>query len=267
MNRSDCFASEEELNIYLDGELGVSRKGVLDRHLSDCRICFLRFEIASRLKTGVREAVRDYRAPDWLRGKIVAGISEESKAEVGGFWRYLINILKTRPFIPVGAAGLLVVMFLLAIIIRPSQKDSVPFVTEMVREHYEYLEGGLENGIKSDDPKEITRWISVNAGIDFPLSPDSGLPSLNGACVIREDRERIGYISFDYLEKKVSLFMTKNVDEELSGPRKLTVHDIPVFCGRCTDMNYVLWQGKSIVCMLVGDLPEDKLIDLADIII
>ena len=267
MDNRDCFIGEEELNIYLDGELGVSRKEALDQHLKSCRICSLRYEIASELKSKLRVAASADRAPDWLKYRIKARLEEGSRLGTSGFWGFLMHLLGTRPLIPVGAAGVLVIAFLMAIFISPTRNETAPLVTDMVQEHYEYLEGPPPDGIMSDNLHEINQWIATNAGIDFALSSERGLPSLRGACAILDHEDTIGWVGFNYLEKKVSLFMTKGRKEELFGQRNRSLHDFLVYSGEYTDVSYALWHHEGITCVLVGDLPEERLIELADLII
>ncbi|MEE9553203.1 MAG: zf-HC2 domain-containing protein [candidate division Zixibacteria bacterium] len=262
MNKRDCFINEDELNEYLDSELGGSRKLALEDHLRYCPDCSTRFEISFKLKTLLKSSRDQVHAPPWLKTRILSDIHAQSKVGVGGFWEYLTKAFRGKPLIPIAAASALVMVFILALFSKSDQKGTMPFVTAMVKEHYEYSDGSA-NGIKSNDPEEITSWISSNAGIDFALSSDQRIPLPNGACVIQKSGETVGYVSFDYQEKKVSLFMLKEKENELFGQREMNLGDISVFCGKCTGMNYVLWKSDDVVCVLVGDIPEKSLVNLA----
>jgi hypothetical protein len=266
MEQRECFTDEEELNIYIDGELGNDRTMILNEHVRSCDDCSIRYRIASGLKSRVREACAEIRAPVWLRTRIMSDMERESAAGGGGFWVYLINRFRSRPLIPVGAVGLLVVLFLVAVFSNPRDGGTMPLVREMIHEHYEYMEGSLENGIESSDPEEITSFIRVNGGIEFLFSSDA-MPPPNSACVLKEHGETVGYVSFDYLDRKISLFMIKDKEESLYGPQKVDLENVSMFCGKCTGMNYVLWQGQKMVCVLVGDLPQESLVDLAGLMI
>jgi hypothetical protein len=61
--------------------------------------------------------------------------------------------------------------------------------------------------------------------------------------------------------------MIKDKEESLYGPQKVDLENVSMFCGKCTGMNYVLWQGQKMVCVLVGDLPQESLVDLAGLMI
>jgi hypothetical protein len=202
-------------------------------------------------------------APAWLRDKIIMSLSSESRKRAGGFWEYMRNLIGTRPMIPIGAAGLLVVVFVVALLTTSGPRGTMPLVTEMVREHHEYIQEPENLGIKSNDPSEIAQWVSANAGMRVKLPSDPAMPLPGGACVLKEKGETIGCVFFDFQDKRVTLFMIKDHGGRLFGPNRLKVENISVYCGKCTGTNYVLWQASDLVCVLVGDLSEESLVDIA----
>ena len=264
MDHLDCFSSDDELNEHLDGETGGSRKTVIERHLGVCLDCSMRFEVAKRLKTILSDSRAGIESPAWLKTRILSTIAAEPEISGGGFWDYMTGVFKFKPLLPVSLVSALVIVFFAALFYETPQTATMPIVTAMVKEHYEYMGGPGENGILSSNLDEITGWMAVNAGINISVSSDQELPAPNSACVLRDRGETIGYVSFDYQNQKVSLFMIKEKREELFGPRKMDLRDISVYCGKCTGMNYVLWQADKMVCVLVGDLPQESLVDLAD---
>jgi mycothiol system anti-sigma-R factor len=263
MKQGECFFDEEELNLYLDGELDESRKSILDNHRLSCRDCASRYGIALKLKDLVKSSCSQYTAPVWLRDRVMAGITRDSRERAGGFWEYMRNLIGTRPMIPVGAAGFLVVVFLIALLTVSGPRGNMPLVTEMVNEHHEYLQEPGNLGIRSNDPSEIAQWISANAGMQFAIPSDPAIAIPGGACVLEEKGETIGCVFFDSQDKKISLFLTRGHGEKLFGPNKMKIEDISIYCGSCTGTNYVLWQASDLVCVLVGDLCEKSLVDIA----
>lgn len=262
MNNRDCFVSEEEMYLYLDRELDSQRTAILKNHLVECGDCAARYGAVSKLKSVLKESRDSVRAPSWLRDRILRGIAAEVPVG-GGFWEYMRNLLRNRPLLPVGAAGFLVVAFLLLIFSKSSHRATMPFVTDMVHEHYEYLEDTENLGILSDDPQEVSRWLAVNSNLAVSLPSDSLLPPPGGACVLEHQGKTIGYVFFDFEDKRVSLFMASGRGEELFGPTMMQHENISVYCGNCTGMNYALWQANDLVCVLIGDIPEDELVAMA----
>lgn len=262
MNQRDCFVSEEELYLYLDRELDGGRAAVLDDHLAKCGDCAARFGVVSRLKSIVRDSRDSVKAPAWLKEKIIRGIAAEALGG-GGFWERARNLLRNRPLLPVGAAGFLIVAFLLILFSKSGNEGTMPFVTEMIHEHYEYLEEPEKLGILSHDPQEVSNWLAGNSDLRVTLPSDPLLPPPGGACVLEHEGRTIGYVFYDLEGQRVSLFMAGDLGEELFGPTTMLQKDISVYCGNCTGMNYALWQANDLVCVLVSDIPEDDLVNMA----
>ena len=263
MGQRECFVSEEELYLYVDGELGIDRKAELASHLNLCGECAARYGIAAKLKATVKESCSSASAPSWLHNRILSLIEEEASIKDTGFWEFLKNIMSRKPLIPVGAAGLLVIVFMVALFSNAPSHGNMPFVSWLIGEHNEY-QADLENfDIRSSDPDEITHWLTANTGMRIAIPSDTGTLSPGGACVLKKDGEDTGYVFFDYSDKRISMFMLKDKHEKLFGQREMTVKNVSMYCGSCTGMNYVLWKRNDIVCVLVGDIPEDSLTRLA----
>ncbi len=265
MRPDDCFVSEEELNLYLDHQIGLRRKTILDSHMQSCGECAVRYGIALKLANILKNPVIRTAAPAYLNGRISALIAEGKPIAGEGFWEMLKNLLSDRPYIPVGAAAGLLAVFVFALFSGHSPKGNMPFIKELVHEHYEYIEEPERLGIRSDDPQEIVRWVSDNAGMDigFSATEDADMPSPEGACVLEENGETIGYVFFDQLGQRVSLFMIADYRDKLFGQTSMSLDDISVYCGKCTGMNYVLWKNNDLVCVLIADLSPDNLVKIA----
>jgi len=263
MDHRSCFSGDDELNEFLDGAAKESRESEIRRHLGDCSRCSIRFEVARGLKELLSLSKSEVISPSWLKTSILNSLGDASKTAPGGFWEYLTGLFRFRPALPVAIVSALVIVLLGSLFYETGQPGTMPLVTAMVHEHYEYLDGPGENGFMSNDPDEITGWMAANAGIALSISSDRGLPAPNSACVLKEHGETVGYVGFDYQNQKVSLFMIKECVDGLFGPRKMKLNEIEAYCGKCTGMNYVLWKTAEFVCVLVGDLPEESLIDLA----
>lgn len=263
MEQPECFRDEEELNLYLDDELGAGRKLELKTHLLTCELCSSRYEVAYNLKAAVKKSFDGVKAPSWLREKIIRTIDEEKAPSAVPFWEILKNLVSKRPLIPIGMVAVLVVVFMAALFYGRPDTGNMPFIRDLVHEHYEYLEEAVNLGIESDNPAELSAWLFDNTGLEINLPPASDSFSPGGACALDEDGETLGYLYFNSDEKKISLFMFENKYDSLSGQKTMKVGNISVYCGNCTGMNYVLWEGGDMVHVLVGDLPESSLVNLA----
>lgn len=262
MEQPECFVNEEEINLYLDEELDAGRNSQLKAHIPKCRDCSFRFEIAHGLKAAVKESCRDT-APAWLREKILETIRKEQPVKGGFFWESIKSVFRGRPLIPVGIAAALVVVLAAAIFYGRPPSNNMPFIRHLVHEHYEYLEEAVDLGIESGDASVLSQWIYANTGMDVHLPSPSETLVPGGACALQEDDETIGYVYYDNNDKRISLFMIEDKYDSLFGQKTMKFDNISLFCGNCTGMNYVLWASGDVICVLVGDLPESSLVDLA----
>ncbi len=74
MEQRECFTNEEELNLYLDGELGAERQSILKTHLMTCRLCEARYEIVFNLKAAMKRSRENATSPPWLRERVLGAI-------------------------------------------------------------------------------------------------------------------------------------------------------------------------------------------------
>jgi len=267
MKQHDCFVSEEEISAYIDRELDESRIEVLDKHLSLCDDCEIRHEVFLRLKSIVKDEACTEKAPAWLRERVSSALAEQGDKRPGMFWSTLIGLVRNRPLVPIGAVASLVVVLLIGLFSRSGGPATMPMVTDLVHEHFEYIEEKPGFGIVSNDLDEIFRWIASNSDLNCNIARHENLPPATGGCVIQEDDDKIGYVNFKYSDKQISLFIVDDSGTKLFGPREVVFRDIPVYCGNCTGMNYVMWHGQGVICVMIGDIPESSLVEFADMMI
>lgn len=263
MEQRECFVNEEELNLYLDGELGGRRQSILKTHLEDCPLCAARYEIAFNLKSAMIKSRDNVVAPPWLKERVLTAIRNEEPVRGGYFWDSVKSLFSGRPLVPISIVAMLVIILASALYYGRPQSGNMPFIQGLVHEHYEYLDEAALFGIESSDPLEISEWVLSNAGMEIHLPPPSERFLLEGACVLEMDGDAVGYVFFDNEDKRVSLFMLPDRYDYLSGQKTMKVENLSLYCGQCTGMNYVLWENNDVVCVLVGDLPESSLIGLA----
>jgi len=75
---ADCGEIIEALYQYLDGELTVEKRVIIQRHLEACPPCFQAVGFERELREVIATRCRD-RVPDDLRERIKKAISEEER--------------------------------------------------------------------------------------------------------------------------------------------------------------------------------------------
>jgi mycothiol system anti-sigma-R factor len=72
----DCRQAVETLYHYLDGELTVERRVLIQRHLDDCHDCIEAFEFEAELRIAVSRGCREP-VPDSLIARVAQALADE----------------------------------------------------------------------------------------------------------------------------------------------------------------------------------------------
>jgi mycothiol system anti-sigma-R factor len=75
-HQADCAEVVERLYYFLDGELTVERRAVIQRHLDECSDCIEAFEFEAELRLAVSRGCRE-QVPDELRTRIARLLNVE----------------------------------------------------------------------------------------------------------------------------------------------------------------------------------------------
>jgi mycothiol system anti-sigma-R factor len=72
----DCTEAVERLYWFLDGELTVERRMMIQRHLDDCHDCIEAYEFEAELRMAISRGCRDS-VPESLRDRIAQALAQE----------------------------------------------------------------------------------------------------------------------------------------------------------------------------------------------
>ncbi|GAC1592574.1 MAG: hypothetical protein NVS3B21_12400 [Acidimicrobiales bacterium] len=73
---ADCNEAVARLYNYLDGELTLERRAVIQRHLDECHNCIEAFEFEAELKVAISRGCRET-VPESLRLRVFEAIVTE----------------------------------------------------------------------------------------------------------------------------------------------------------------------------------------------
>ena len=73
---ADCREAVERLYFFLDGELTVERRAIIQRHLDECSDCIEAYEFEVELRTAIARGCREA-VPDALRLRVYNALSGE----------------------------------------------------------------------------------------------------------------------------------------------------------------------------------------------
>jgi mycothiol system anti-sigma-R factor len=73
---ADCAEAVERLYHFLDGELTLERRTLIQRHLDECHDCIEAYEFEAELRMAISKGCREP-VPESLRVRIIRAISHE----------------------------------------------------------------------------------------------------------------------------------------------------------------------------------------------
>ena len=73
---ADCTEAVERLYHFLDGELTIERRALIQRHLDECHDCIEAYEFEAELRMAISQGCREP-VPEALRVRIIQAISHE----------------------------------------------------------------------------------------------------------------------------------------------------------------------------------------------
>ena len=79
MTDGNCDDALHELYGYLDGELTVERRTIIQQHLDDCPPCYEAFDFEAELRMVISARCRD-EVPDDLRARVADALRQVSEA-------------------------------------------------------------------------------------------------------------------------------------------------------------------------------------------
>lgn len=82
MGRHNCDEAIAQVYFYLDGEIGWMRRTRVKRHLRKCHQCLGAYSFESRLKTVIRERVKEEPHPE-VMDRLRAFLRENGPGSIG----------------------------------------------------------------------------------------------------------------------------------------------------------------------------------------
>lgn len=172
----NCEETLRLLHAYLDGELDLVRSMGIQLHLDGCASCMLAYRKLQSLRSLVRGGSLYCRAPEDLKNRIQAGLSEAHRStlerEAAAATRLPPRLVRwghsmTWAAAVAGLAGLVVIISTLASrSSRPSQQDLL--AEEVVSSHIRSLMPDHLTDIASSDQHTVKPWF--DGRLDFSPS-------------------------------------------------------------------------------------------------
>src|SRR5258708_29258356 len=104
----NCQESKDQIQVFHDGELDLTRTLELEEHLRECSECLRAFEALRLLQQSLRNDSLRFQPPVDLEKRVRSALRHESGSRVQTFsWRWLIPALTAAALVIVFAGYLL----------------------------------------------------------------------------------------------------------------------------------------------------------------
>lgn len=261
-----CEEAQELITALVDGELSDPERTAIEAHLRDCPRCRWVYEQERVLKREIHKAGVSTKVPANLRGKILADYSvATTEVESSGGSNKVV--LPLRPFLR-PAFGLALLLIVLLPLIYLMQRHSQPISLAALEIQAKIMGGELPLQTARNQ-NELRDWQirAVNgkfAPMGYYLSSMHFKPV--GGLVQDVNGRRVLVTVFKESSASVTCFTFLGTEEDV--PK-----DATVFFDRGRNMNFytfsrngynvVLHRKDDVICILVSQMPIEKLLDLA----
>jgi anti-sigma factor RsiW len=279
-----CKDNLEKISAYVDSELSSSEAAVLEAHMAACALCSEVLRATREEKRLLAGTFSSMRAPATLAGRIHAVIGEEVRREgilreqtPGESPRGRVPFFR-RFFSPGPAWAAVSLVFVLiagtiylrteGIILPAGEKATTAGLYVKDIAHDAYLIQTLPErpyDLQSRSPVETEAFLSEHVGFDVHV-PDLAAAGyrLRGGRIWHTIARISALIVFeDSSGNTVSLFEVKREHIGMHGAKRIVADGREFYMGDAYGFSGVVWMQENVAFGLAGDLPNEKLIEIA----
>jgi anti-sigma factor RsiW len=179
MKCADCLAN---LGSYVDGELPAEERAEMDEHLKACAECNASHRRLADTSSRVKAGLMRYEAPDVLKARIRASLSETPREEP--IVRGLVPLTRRRVW-PTMVAAAAVVAIVSSGVTYEAMRGGVASnqaEEQVLSSHIRSLIPGHLTDVASNDQHNVKPWFNgrVNVSPNVPRLDSLGYPLLGG---------------------------------------------------------------------------------------
>jgi anti-sigma factor (TIGR02949 family) len=272
-----CKEAIEQLNEFLDNELGDANYSKIRKHIDMCHKCCEKFEFEQSIKKIIRERTPLHKTPPHVLQSIIsqwAELNEErSKTEPvavepeGKYLKGIFSFFTLKPAYVTMAVLLPMTIIGLAAYLaffRPSEYS--PIVKVAAERHDSFVNNDIHLDLVSSDSNEIRRHFEnsqrSNFAIDVPECNGREMELL-GCKKYSMDGRKSAYVGFRGHENKISLEMVNgsgmNIDKF---PHEFYKGRSYCF-GKYKGYNVVIWKHGNTLYSLTSTMNREGLMRVA----
>ncbi|HJZ83664.1 MAG TPA: zf-HC2 domain-containing protein [Polyangia bacterium] len=243
----ECAHVSRFIDAYVDGEFDAHDRAEMERHLETCEACRAEVRRQVAWKSAVRARMPRPSAPYGLHRRLLRALDGETRNSL--LWRRASWRL----------APALAAAAVLALLIVRRQPGPSPFVRESILDH----ERNWPVEVTGPDPDGVAIWF--RGKVDFPVRP----PRLGQDAHLLGGRLwHVGQRHAAYLVyavgggHKVSVVVFDAGDVPIEAPRRVIVHDRPVYMGGEQGYHVAEFRDQGLGYTMTTDLDEPAMMRL-----
>ncbi|HEV8719913.1 MAG TPA: zf-HC2 domain-containing protein [Candidatus Binatia bacterium] len=262
----NCADARELITALVDNEVSDLEQSLIQGHLKECSRCQWAYEQERALKREIHNVGISMTAPPHLKNKILTDhglVPKELEFSTG--WR---KVLFLRPFAHPAFASALLLLVVLPVIYFLMQPHSERISLAALQTQSKIMRGELSLRT-AKNKKELRDWQMRAVNGEFvPMEYD--LSSIQfepiGGAVQDMDGRKIIVTVYKGPSASVTCFTLRGTDKD--APREATVfydqgRKINFYTFSGNGYNAVLHREGEVICILMSDMPAEKLLALA----
>ena len=194
----------DQLDAFIDGELGSNESQAIEQHLADCHPCALRVLSATQLKAATSRAAQRFIAPPDTLGRLAAQLRPQAPKKGA-------RIFSMPNIAWVGLAACIALAVSLLGWQQNRRADALS--AELLDQHLATLSSGASPEVLSTDRHTVKPWFQGKLPFSFNL-PEN-LPAdmtLKGADFTYLNGKPAALLLFTIHKHEVSVFLTQRAD-------------------------------------------------------
>jgi len=264
---SGIHGSQQQIDAYLDGELGDSEQASLLAHCDICETCRALLESRRALLETIRAARPRVKAPPGLRDQVTAllEIGGSTQRDRSSPNRRAVASPRRWPRAMVPFLSYALLLLVLAGVgastfLARRQAQAARFVQMAVETHQRQLRGSLPIQFPSASAREVTAWFGSRLPFSLRLptyQDDSGDRSryqLVGASLTSFEGNTAAYIAYRMRDELISLVVVPANQVVASGGETTRAKSIVFHSARKDDLEAITWSVHHLTYALVSNL-------------
>jgi anti-sigma factor RsiW len=269
---SRCEERTSDILLYLDNALTGQKLEDFRAHLAVCSNCRERLEEELALSSLLREARPLYLAPQALRARVAAAVTEQASASAPAsdrsrkthmqnstrWWREVIQVAFSRK--PLAAMTLVLVLSVVFIPGAVERVRAMNFVEAATEIHRSYLEKALPLQCRSHSPEVVTAWFAGKTPFHFQLPASQSVPKgkavywLTGARLVSYKGSPAALVAYETPTEKISLLVASSKSAIVAGGEEVRSGSLTFHYRSGANSEVITWTNHGLAYALVSPL-------------